>query len=88
MKSTVSMLSVAFLTLAGTQILPDTLLVSVVQIGLTGAVLVWFVAFILQGAHVRLGAVCGQPGQVLNESANRGAGSIPNQVPSGFPHSA
>jgi hypothetical protein len=51
MKPSVLMLSVAFGVLAGTQILPESLPVSVAQIGLTGALLVWFVTFSLRRAH-------------------------------------
>ncbi len=51
MKSTVLMLSVAFAVLAATQVLPESLPVSVVQIGLTGGLLVWFVTFSLRRAH-------------------------------------
>ena len=87
MKPSVLMLSVSFGVLAGIQVLPESLPVSVAQIGLTGSLLVWFVAFILRRAHARLGEACGRPGQVANEPRRSRAGSVPNQAPSRFPQS-
>ena len=53
MNPSVLMLSVASLVLGGIQVLPDSLPVSVAQIGLTGVLLVWFVAFSLRRGHAR-----------------------------------
>jgi len=53
MKPSVLMLSVAFLVLAGLQVLPESLPVSVARIGLTGVLLIWFVVFTLRRGHAK-----------------------------------
>jgi hypothetical protein len=51
MRPPLLMLSAAFLVLMGTQVLPESLPVALAQIGITGVLLVWFVAFSLRRAH-------------------------------------
>lgn len=88
MKPSVLMLSVAFGVLVVIQVLPESLPVSIAQIGLTGGLLVWFVAFSLRRAHARLGEASGQHRQITNEPRYSRADSFQNQVASCFPHSA